>query len=210
MKKLIYLLAFVFLISLLVGNVRADYNVFDSDDNINVFNYCTYINNSACGDDVSCTITAIYPNSSFVDQNKPMTNNWNDSFLGFYNYSFGVLDVEGTYSALVHCNNTDEGVTSFDFSVGDPDTTEENTKWLYIFLLVIPAFLIIFSYQMDDPWFMLMGGFLILVFGVYINLNGLIDLSGSYMEDVIFVIIMGIGFWFIVKPVIYMIKEGYR
>ncbi len=206
-KLLIYLLIIICLF-ITIPQVKADLsnNTFDSGDIINVHVYCMQLNNSACNNDTtSCEITAFYPNTSFLIQQGYMSGN----ATGFYNHSFGILETEGIYSALVHCNNTEEGVVSFDFTVGDPDETYDKFFWFYVAMVLIPLFLGIIFHKTQDKAFLILAGFVLCAFALFIVVEGFAGFNNELVERAMFLVLMGVGWYLILKNGYDLAKESF-
>jgi hypothetical protein len=206
-KSSLWIIAICSFLLLFTTDVKADLpnNTFAADDIIDVHVFCTLLNNSICNNETTtCEISAFYPNTSWLVQNQSMSGN----VSGFYNYSFGTLDVEGTYSALVYCQDTTEGVVSFDFIVGDPDQTYENEFWLYVLMILIPLMLFIIGKGMKDKTFILMAGFTICVFALHIYNNGLPRIDNTFITNVFSIVMAGLGFYLIGRTSVEIVKEG--
>lgn len=207
-KYILLLIANLIFISLIIPSVKAELpnNTFGANDLINVNVYCVSYNNSVCDNNtVSCEITAFNPDTSFLIQQGHMQGN----VSGFYNYSFGTLEQEGTYSALVHCNDSREGVINFDFIVGDPDDSYDRDFWLYAFLFLIPLFLCIIANLSEDKSFNIMAGFVLCAFAIIIIRNGLPRFTNSLIELTVFLVVMGIGFYLILRNGYDIAVEGW-
>jgi len=197
-KCIIYLTLLAFICIVCLPSVKADLpnNTFDSGDIINVNIYCMQLNNSVCDNSTtSCEITAFYPNTSFLIQQGYMSGN----ATGFYNHSFGVLNQEGIYSALVHCNNTEEGVVSFDFIVGDIDETHDEYFWFYVAMVLIPLFLSVISYQTKDKTFLILAGFVLCAFALFVIVEGFSRFDNELIQKAVFLVLMGLGWYLILK-----------
>lgn len=115
MKKLILLMLAIFFITLV--SAQPYNNTFEAETPANVYSYCLNETGSACGETIRCNMTVFYPNNSLYGMDLNMSNNVN----GWFNYTMGVLDLEGTYYGIVYCFNPLGlvGASDFEFTYGD-------------------------------------------------------------------------------------------
>jgi len=205
MKNKLIILTLAILLLIGIPIVSADNNTFTAGDIINVWTYCMELNNSKCDyHSTSCEITAFYPNTSWLTQQSLMQGNAS----GFYNYSFGVLGVNGTYSALVYCNNTEEGAINFEFIVGEDEDLYDETFWLFVFLLLVPMIMCILGYIAKDKYFNIIAGMVLCCACFYFRDVGFLGLSDTFITQAAITVIAGVGLYLIVKNGYDLIMEG--
>lgn len=115
MKKIILLMLAITLIGLV--SAQPHNNTFEAETPANVYAYCLNETGRACGNTIRCNMTVYYPNNSLYGMDLNMSNNAD----GWFNYTMGVLDLEGTYYGIVYCFNVLGlvGASDFEFTYGD-------------------------------------------------------------------------------------------
>jgi len=87
--------------------------------------------------------------------------------------------------------------------------TYDNDFWFYVILMLAPLVLIILSKMTEDNWFKLLAGFGLVPFALFIiQESTLPNLSGTYIRELFFFIIVGLALYLIVKSGIDLIKES--
>lgn len=97
MKKIIYILLFILMISLVTALEIKDYKKLN--ENVNITTFCFDNANSYCPREYKCNITIINPNGFVIVDNKPMTNLSNQ-----YNYTIN-FSKTGDYKVSTICTN---------------------------------------------------------------------------------------------------------
>jgi len=141
------------------------------------------------------------------------------------------IEVELSHDFLIDCQAGDQFVFQFvaedadvqisthgTFGVHPESATIEMNKiadtydedfWFYVVLLLVPLILIILSKMTEDNWFKLLAGFGLLPFGIYIiQETSLPNLSGTYIKEILFFIIIGVGAYLVLKGGYDLIKES--
>lgn len=131
-----------------------------------------------------------YPNDTTFFMNIEMTDNngvfnytFCDTFqLGFYDYTYRY---ENGYSGG---NNFEVTSSGFNLSVG-----------FYILILILTLGIVILGYFIEDYWVIILGGFGIVLFGLYVLFFGIADIKDSAYTWGIGIITLMLGAYFTVR-----------
>lgn len=184
MKKLV--ICSLILMSLFITMVSAEnIGTFKLGTNVEITNYCasgtcTYVNLSSIK----------FPDSSMLYINQAMTKNGNN-----YNYTFNGTTAIGEYT-FVTCGNPD-GVLYCD---SDTFTVTPNgfvnSPLFYIIFIVLAIGLIVLGYSVEDYWLIILGGFVAILFGLYIIIYGLAGMKDTVYTWGIGIIVIMVGAYF--------------
>ena len=183
-KLLLFLMLGMFLISLVsaegtIGTVK-------QDDCIDLYQFCpscSYVN-----------LTAIkYPNVTISTMDLEMTqegNNFNYSFCGTTELGEHFYTVCGDKDGVEECEQISFEVTPSGFL---------NTLGFYIIILILSLGIIIFGYAIEDAWVVILGGFGLVLVGLFVYLNGIDGMKDTAYTYGIAIITIMFGSYFIVK-----------
>lgn len=115
---------------------------------------------------------------------------------GYYYYGISCQATKLGGSIVGKFTTTDVG--------GDRDSKYE---FLIIFLLIIAAVMII-GFAIKNPWVLMLGSILILIFGFYIIINGVIIFKDTQTTWAIGLIVWALGVYFIYLSIEEQLKEG--
>lgn len=110
MKKIIYLLMFLFM----VGMVNASSYIFEKDKPIDLKIACVDEIEMPCNATIECNMTILYPNGTILLNNQPMTHN-----PSYYNYSLNETynSKIGKYYATIFCLGVGNGFSAFGYEI---------------------------------------------------------------------------------------------
>ena len=145
-----------------------------------------------CPEHYNYTVYSI--DNSYYVQNGTMTI-LNDNI---YNFTLWNVSV-GSYNIWL-CDNSTSSITIIQ---GD------NTRYLYIFALLIILILYLIGIWKNDHIFVILAGFSTCIFAIYSYVNGLIDLNNTMVEQGVLMLLLGIGFYFIGISAYKLSKEGW-
>lgn len=109
-KVLLTLLVGMFLISMTSAQ-----SIYQQSSELDLKVPCFY-NDTRCSDTAKCNLSILYPNSSFLVEEQPMTNLLN----GYHNYTLNEsqTSVLGEYSVSIYCiDNGETGYSTFAFDI---------------------------------------------------------------------------------------------
>lgn len=154
-------------------------------------NECEAITNQ---DDVPCLVLLPYDSAC------------NTITLSFYNGSNLLYNTSmSSYSPFMcqaEFNISNSGTYNFQYGTNDTGSiiVKGGSKMIYLlyFLIVVAIILLTVGFAKQDIIFLSLGGFLLMVLGVWIILKGFSDLS-NLISDAIGIISLGIGFYIIMR-----------
>ena len=164
-KKLIYLITFILFISLVSAAT------YEQSTRLNLRVPCSN-NETACSPSSTCEITILKPDAEILIDNQSMIN----SGSGIFSYSLSADEtaILGEYEVVVFCQDGSEnGFSTFTYKI--TETGEEGGNYrVAIYIIIILAWLlfIIGAYKTEYT-FVALSGIIMLVFGVYVLINGL-------------------------------------
>jgi len=115
-----------------------------------------------------------------------------------YNFTFNHTHISG-YS-IVLCENS---TGSINVVLGD------NTRYLYIFTLLLIGAIFLLGIYLNDSIFTLLSGMLTTIFAIYVYVNGLIDFTSPLMSQAFLMIMLGLGFIVIGVSAYKLMSEGW-
>lgn len=124
-----------------------------------------------CNSTIDCNITILRPDSTILVNNQPMTYG-----EVYYTYSIpqGLNTNIGIYSASIFCLGTGNGYSTFTYEVTESGQQEGIHKVALYIIIGISWVLFLIGMQTKDYAFTALAGILMLVWGVYIMINGLL------------------------------------
>ena len=187
-RKHFSLLAILFIVCFLgsLSSVSAtNIGTFKLGTNAELTNYC------AVGTCTYMNISSVkFPDSSMTYLNKAMTKNGNN-----YNYTFNGTTTIGDYT-FVTCGNPD-GVVYCD---SDTFTVTPNgfvnSPLFYIIFLLVAIGLIVLGYSVQDYWLIILGGFVLFLFGLYVLLYGIAGMKDTAYTWGIGIVVIMVGAYF--------------
>lgn len=181
MKIYLTIILGLFLITLVSAE---SIGTFKQNQNMQITNYCT------TGDCSYANLTSVQAPDGVVNYvNTLMTKNGQN-----FNYTYMVTQI-GTYTF-----NTcaDPGGTV----VCDSDTFEvtpsgfTNNIAFYIIWIIIAAGLIVLGYKVEDYWLIILGGFALVLFGLYVLFYGIVGMKDSVYTWGLGIITLMVGGYF--------------
>ena len=152
---------------------------------------CTFTNISISDSDS----TVLLSNTAMTQSGTRYTYQFcSTSTLGDYTVN-GLSDVDGV--------NT---VWAYGFLV-TPSGDSTNLIWFIAIALAFAVGLMIFGFNKEDPWTVILGGFILVSLGLYILLNG-IDLYRNSTTETIGLIVMLVGGYIGVRSALEVVTEN--
>jgi len=186
MKKIMFVFAFVFLIGIVSATIES-LPAQKQWDEVNLI--------QSCANSTYANITKVlYPNSTFA-----LRGEYEMTALGDdYNYSFTDTGVLGTYLVYGHCDEDGtDTYWAYDFEVTTSGIA--NTLWLYIIIFVFGTGLIVFGFNIQDNWIIVLGGFIIILLGLYTLFYGIVGLKDTVYSWAIGIIVLMVGGYFSIR-----------
>lgn len=168
------------------GNEQSYLGTFKQRDTINLMqtcDSCTYVNLSS--------IT--YPNSNVDFFNTAMTKQGYE-----FNYSFSNTSQLECYSYKV-CGDKDGTLRCESISFKITPSGEEGTLWIYLVAFVIGFFLIVLGFKIEDNWPIVLGGFILILLGLYILFYGIVGLKDAVYTWALGIIVLMVGGYFSIR-----------
>jgi hypothetical protein len=182
-KELMFIICLALMLVPMVSAVNI--GTFKLGEDVEITNYCaagtcTYINISSVK----------FPDSSMLYINEAMTKNGNN-----YAYTFNGTTTIGDYT-FVTCGNPD-GVVYCD---SDTFTVTPNgfvnSPLFYIIFLLVAIGLIVLGYSVQDYWLIILGGFVLFLFGLYVLLYGIAGMKDTAYTWGIGIVVIMVGAYF--------------
>lgn len=121
------ILSILAMLPLIVVGVDAENSyIYKSGEIADIAISCFDENNYYCNANTNCNITIGYPNGTILINNLLMTRNPSS-----YNYTLNkeLTEIIGTYSAVVMCNGTTNGYSTFNFEINNLGYKNIMDKW---------------------------------------------------------------------------------
>lgn len=172
-NKMIFVSGLLLLVGILfVGLVSATPSfTFKQYNTINLKIPCYDSNNSLCAITTVCKISVGNPLQQYIVTGETMASMGN----GIYNYSVAGsnLSILGEYPTTVSCTDVygENGFSSFSFEVTPSGVTK--TLGFYFLIIIISAGLIILGFAIKDNWVVVLGGFALVLVGLYTLFYGI-------------------------------------
>ncbi len=197
MKKLLLILMIgIFLVSLVpvLSATQVSLGVFKQGECIGLIQTCA-----------NCT----YNNISRVfhpDATKSLDNNLMTKDDTYYNYSFCNTSQLGTY--IVNGFGDIDGIkTSWSYDLDVTPSGDENVLGLFIIVIFIAYAIGFIGFFGKHEWVSVMGGFAMMLLGVYILING-IDVYRNFMTIALSSITAGLGAIFALVPLLELLRDN--
>lgn len=180
MNNKIILLALMFFLFISPVLALENFGTFKQNTNVRLTQTCsnaTWINIS------SVTV----PDSKVGVSNVSMIYSNN----GEYYYNYNVTQQIGTYNV----NGISDGCQndfSYNFEVSPSGFV--NTLGFYLTILIAIALVIILGFKMEDAWFIVVGGMMLMIFGIYSINSGVAGFRDMFMTWAIGLFEIGVGF----------------
>jgi len=120
-----------------------------------------------------------------------------------YNYSFGKDLPAGIYRTSIECKK-DVTINCTDIYLGECNFTVEqeveSEYYLYVVSIIVFFALLSLAYYVEEPVFAIVSGMLSIVIAVNIFVNGFPNLTNEFLKNGITIVLVGIGFYFILAP----------
>jgi len=85
---------------------------------------------------------------------------------------------------------------------------QDSKKWMYIMVIGVSLLLYLIGRSVQDYLFPLLSGMLLCIFAIYVLVQGLIDLSSPFIDKGFFGVIIGLGFYFLLRSAYELTQEG--
>jgi len=176
MKKTIFLLIFL-LIPIALAIDECERTVFDTD--------------------VPCLI--LLPNSTSCDS---ITISFYQNTTFLYTQTMSFYE---SFNCNVTFNQTEQGVYTFLYSTGDTGTitvTEDIDNRYYLYLVAVLFFfgLLFLGYYLEDGTPTILAGMLSCILAINLYQNGFPLLTNEFLKHCVIMVLLGLGFYFILAP----------
>ena len=187
MKKiLIGLLVGIFLIGL--ASMTSAQLIYQQSTELDLKVPCFY-NDTRCSDAAECNISVLYPNSSFLVEEQPMTNLLN----GYHNYTLNesLTSVLGEYSVSIYCvDNGETGYSTFAFDItptGHAITTGQTIVSIGLILvtMILAVFFGWLGFKFTEKEKMFIEGMVFLIASLFLSTVPLM-LGYLFSRDILF------------------------
>lgn len=151
---------------------------------------CSMSDGKACGSSVSCNTTITDQKGIIIVKDEAATYN-----SSFFTYDLVPQSEPGDYKVIIFCTETNEsGSNTFPITIS-PTGTVGKSIFFFIIFVITGLGLIGLGIIMKNPYFGFIGGMLFMVTGVYVMINGFLDLTDIYTQGFSYIFI-GLGAFF--------------
>jgi hypothetical protein len=182
-KELMFIICLALMLVPMVSAVNI--GTFKLGTNVEITNYC------ASGTCTYANLSSVkYPDSSMIYINEAMTKtgiNFNYTFTGANQIGEYTFVTCGNPDGVVYCDSDTFTVTPNGFV---------NSPLFYIIIFLIAIGLIVLGYSVQDYWLIVLGGFVLILFGLYILVYGLAGMKDTVYTWGIGIIVIMVGAYF--------------
>jgi len=190
-KILLTLLIGMFLISLI--NLTSAQLYYKQSNELDLKVPCFY-EDTRCSDTAECNISFLYPNSSFLVEEQPMTNLLN----GYHNYTLNKsqTSVLGEYSVSIYCiDNSGTGYSTFTFEInptGNEITVGQTivSLGLIFVMMILSGLFTFFSFQFIRVKNLFSFGLLFMLLALFLSVY-VLHLGYIFSRDILWTLAMG-------------------
>jgi RsiW-degrading membrane proteinase PrsW (M82 family) len=123
-----------------------------------------------------------------------------------------VMNYLGVIDAKLNVTDVTIGNINKNTSITTPlvsDISQEvnSNNLIYTFLFILCAILILLGYYMEDKFFPMFAGFIIVAIGIYSAQYGFYGFSNKLINDVVMLTCIGLGSYLIIKPMLELLEN---
>jgi hypothetical protein len=167
----------LFGILFLIGTIFAATNTLEVEDVFKLNNEVSYAkgcfnNGSLCSAATQCNYTIFNPDKSILKNNIPATNNGSNFNITFYPQQIGIYQAD-----MFCCDGPDCGSDTMYFQT--TGSGQNDNVMVYIIILIVLGSLIGLGFYLTDGSFVILGGFGLTIFSLFILLNGISSIQSK-------------------------------